>query len=255
MPNGVILGYQVYRNNSNIANTTETVYDDTGLTPNTYYSYYIESFNVIDSTVSSEVVFKTLEGIPTGISAPALTVLNSTSIFVMWMEPTVTHGAISQSILLVQSEGSEYIEVFRGNVFSYVVTNLRPFTSYSFIVQACTNGGCGSSTSSQNRTAQAPPTFQPAPTVTTLGATELLLQWEAPAEPNGIILGYVVNQREAPFDGDGVSVETVDEATRSLVVDGLRPFTRYQYQVESYTEAGGTESEWSEGRTGEAGIS
>ena len=195
------------------------------------------------------VKFKTLEGIPAGISAPTHIVLNSTAIAVMWVEPMVTHGTISHYILLVNQN-----EVFQGNTFSYVVTNLRPFTTYSFIVQACTNGGCGSSLSSENQTAEAAPTSQPAPDVTPQGATALLLQWETPAEPNGIIVQYTIFQREAPFDGDGVQVMIFDETTRSFVVHGLEPFTRYQFLVESHTTAGSTRSEWSEGITGEAGT-
>ena len=229
------------------------MYNDTGLTPNTYYSYRLESYNVIDSTTSSEVVFQTLEGVPTGISAPTYTVLNATSVAVMWTEPTVAHGTISHYVLLLSDDGA-YEEVFRGNAFTYIVTNLRPYTVYSFIIQACTTGGCGRSPSSQVRTAQAPPTSQPAPDVTALGDTELLIQWEAPAEPNGVILEYRIFQRGTPFEGDGEQIATVNETTQSYVVDELEPFTRYQFRVESYTEAGGTSSAWSDGTTGEAGT-
>jgi usherin len=230
------------------------MYNDTGLTPNTYYSYYLESFNVIDSTRSSEVVFKTLEGIPTGLDAPTYTVLNSTAVRVMWVEPMVAHGTISHYILLIatQSEDSEFEEVFRGNMFEHTVTNLRPYTNYTFIIEACTNGGCGASLSSQVQTAEAAPTSQPPPNVATLSDTQLSLTWEAPAEPNGVILGYRIFQREAPFEDDGVQIMNVDAATQSLAVNDLEPFTRYQFRVESYTKEGGTSSEWTEGRTGEA---
>lgn len=252
VPNGVILGYQLYRNGSNIANITETMYNDTGLTPNSYYSYFIVSYNVISSTTSAQTVFKTLEGVPTGLSPPTYRVLNSTAVDASWMEPAASHGTVSNyNLLLVQTDEDE--EVFRGFAFSYIVTNLRPFTTYSFIVQACTSGGCGSSNSSQVRTEQAPPTSQPAPNISSLSDTELLLQWDAPTEPNGIIIRYEVFQREAPFQGNGMLIQTVDGSTHSLVVDGLQPFTIYQFRVESHTQPGGTPSEWSEGRTGEAG--
>ena len=254
-PNGVIIGYQLYRNSSNIADLTERMYNDTGLTPNSYYSYSIESYNIIGSTTSTQVVFKTLEGIPTGLSPPTYQVLNSTAVNVLWTEPMVSHGTISNYVLLLVQTDAENEEVFQGNSFFYVVTNLRPFTTYSFIVQACTTGGCGSSSSSQVQTAQAPPTSQPAPTVTALSDTELQLQWDAPPEPNGIIVRYDFFQREDPFEGDGVFVSSVDgRDTLSLVVARLEPFTRYQFRVESHTEAGGTSSEWSEGMTLEAGM-
>ena len=256
-PNGVILGFRLFRNGSNIADVTSMAYNDTDLTPDTYYAYYIESYNIISSTTSTEIVSRTLEGIPTGLGPPTYQVLNSTAVEAYWMEPTVSHGTISDyRLVLVQAGGVDIDdeEVFQGFAFSYIVTNLRPFTVYSFIVQACTTGGCGSSNSSETQTAQAPPTFQPAPRVITLSDTQLSLQWDAPAEPNGIVISYSVFQREAPFEGDGSFVMSVNPSTLSLVVDGLQPFTTYQFRIESHTEPGGTSSEWSEGTTGEAGT-
>lgn len=248
-PNGVIVGYRLYRNGSNIANTIATIYNDTGLTPNTYYSYSIESYNIISSTTSTQGVFRTLEAMPTGLSPPTYGDPNSTAVNVSWTEPAISHGTISHYILLLDGE-----EVFRGLALSYVVTELRPYTNYSFVIQACTSGGCGSSESSRVQTAQAPPTSQPAPTISVRSDSQLHIQWDAPTEPNGIIIQYDVFQREAPFQGVGVLIGTVDGSTFSLIAEGLQPFTIYQFSVESYTEAGGTPSEWSEGRTGEAGT-
>lgn len=252
-PNGVIIGYRLYRNGSNIANITERSYNDTALIPNTYYSYAVESFNVIGSTTSIQVAFITLEGIPTGLSAPMYKVLNSTAVVVSWAEPTISHGTISTYVLVMETDSGN-LEVFEGDTFTYTVTNLRPYTIYSFFIQACTTGGCGSSNSSQVETAQAVPTFQPAPTVTPLSDTELNIEWNAPSEPNGILLEYRVFQRGAPYEGDGMLVTTVDADTLMLIIADLEPFTSYEFRVESYTEPGGTSSDWSEGRTQEAGI-
>lgn len=255
VPNGVILGYQLYRNGSSIANVTELTYNDTDLIPDTYYSYHIESYNVISSTASTQVVFKTLEGIPTGLSPPTYDVLNATAVTASWNEPTVSHGTISSYRLLLVLTDGENMEIFRGNSLFFVVTNLRPFTMYSFLVQACTTGGCGSSETSQVLTAQAPPTSQPVPSITALSATELSLRWDSPLEPNGIITHYDIFQREAPFTEDGVFIERVNGSdTLSLTVRGLESFTRYQFRVVAYTEAGGTSSDWSNGMTQEAGI-
>ena len=253
-PNGVILGYRLYRNGSSIANVTERSYNDTNLTPNAYYSYVLESYNVISSTTSTKAVLRTLEGVPTGLSAPMYDVFNSTAVRVSWEEPTVSHGTVSTYVLVMETDSGN-VEVFEGDAFSYIVTDLRPYTVYSFFIQACTTGGCGSSNSSRVETAQAPPTFQPAPNVSALSDTELQVQWSPPTEPNGVLLEYRVYQRDTPFEGDGFLVASVDANTLLLVVDDLDPFTSYQYRVESHTEPGGTFSEWSQGRTQEAGNS
>ena len=256
-PNGVILGYQIYRNGSNIANTTDTSYNDTNLIPNTRYTYFIVSFNIIGSTNSAEVLAVTLEGIPTGLDPPVYPVVNSTAVEVSWSEPGISHGLIIQYRLILVAVGGEATEeeVFRGLAFSYVVTNLQPFTVYSFVVQACTSGGCGPSDPSQVETAEAPPTFQPAPTVTTLSATSLSVRWTAPDQPNGVIVRYEVFLRAAPFEGDGQQVATVNSSVFLVEVDALLPFTAYQFSVESHTVAGGTRSEWSEGTTAQSGKS
>lgn len=181
--------------------------------------------------------------------------VNSTAVEVSWSEPNISHGVIVQyRLILVEAAGqTTEEEVFRGLAFSYVVTNLQPFTVYAFVVQACTSGGCGPSDPSQVETAEAPPTFQPAPSVVTLSATALSVQWSAPDQPNGVIIRYDVFQREAPFEGGGVEVATVNSSVFMVEVSGLLPFTTYQFSVESHTAAGGTRSEWSEGTTAQSG--
>ena len=195
----------------------------------------------------------TLEGIPTGLTAPTYKVLNSTAVGVSWVEPTISHGTVSTYILIMETDSGN-LEVFEGDMFTYTVTNLTPYTVYSFFIQACTTGGCGSSNSSQVQTDQAAPSFQPAPTVTSVSDMELNIVWNVPSEPNGILLQYRVFQRELPDEGDGMLVATVDADTLMVVIADLEPFTSYEFRVESYTEPGGTSSDWSEGRTQEAGI-
>lgn len=114
-------------------------------------------------------------------------------------------------------------------------------------------GGCGYSEASQVQTLQAPPTFQPAPNVTTVNATGLELTWAPPPDPNGILLQYEVYQRNAPFEGVGFLVGVVTGDVMVLVVGGLQPFTSYEFRVVSSTDGGSTPSEWAAGETGEAG--
>ena len=103
------------------------------------------------------------------------------------------------------------------------------------------------------QTAQAPPTFQPAPNVTTLSPTTVEVSWYPPPEPNGIVDRYEIFQRNASL-GEGFFVDSVPNGTLSLVVGGLRPFTQYEFHVLSYTAGGGTPSEWSQGSTASSGM-
>ena len=255
-PNGIIAGYIIYRNSTQIANISTLSYNDTGLTPDTVYSYVIEAFNVIGSTRSQPRTGRTLEGAPTRVQNPNLTALSATSVSASWVEPGTTNGVISRYELVRVTLGSEAVIiseeiVFTGLAMSTTVTGLLPFTDYFFVVRACTSGGCGSSEPSSVRTLEAPPTFQPAPNVTSLSSSSLLITWDIPTEPNGILTRYEIVQRNSPFVGEGLTVGTVLSGVEMFTVDGLRPFTVYEFRVLSYTEGGGTASQWSNGITDE----
>ena len=199
---------------------------------------------------------RTLEGAPTGVQSPTLTALSATSVSASWVEPGTTNGVISRYELVRVTLGSEAVItseeiVFTGLAMSTTVTGLQSFTDYYFVVRACTSGGCGSSEPLPVRTLEAPPTFQPAPNVTSLSSSSLLITWDIPNEPNGIITRYEVHQRNAPFVGEGFIVGTVLSGVERFTVNDLRPFTVYEFRVVSYSGGGGTPSEWSIGITDE----
>ena len=255
-PNGTILGYVIYRNGTQIANISDLSYNDTELTPDTVYSYVIEAFNVIGSTRSASRAGRTLEGAPTGVQSPNLMALSATSVSASWVEPGTTNGVISRYELVRVTLGSESVIVseeivFTGLSLSATVMGLRPFTDYFFVVRACTSGGCGSSEPSFVRTLEAPPTFQLSPNVTSLSSSSLLITWDIPAEPNGILTRYDIVQRNSPFIGEGFAVGMVLNGGEMFTVNGLRPFTIYEFRVVSYTGGGGTASEWTNGITDE----
>ncbi len=254
-PNGVISGYNVYRNGFVIATITEMSYNDTGLTPSTEYSYIIEAFNVVGATSSFAVQAQTLEGVPTGILQPFLEPSGSTAVLASWQEPAVPNGVIARYELVIVAVEGETTEttVFSGLAFSTTVSGLDPFTQYYFELRACTSGGCGSSEPTQVLSGEAPPTFQPAPNVTVVSATSLLVTWAPPPEPNGIITHYIVYQRNEPFQGEGFSVGNVSSEILLFVVRELRPFVTYEFRVVSFTVAGGTASEWTAGQTEQSG--
>ena len=211
---------------------------------------------MIGSTRSQPRIGRTLEGAPTGVQSLTLTAVNATSVSASWAEPGTTNGVISRYELVRVTLGSEVVIiseeiVFTGLAMSATVTGLQPFTNYFFVVRACTSGGCGSSEPSPIRTLEAPPTFQPAPNMTSLSSSSLLITWDIPTEPNGILARYDIVQRNAPFVGEGFAVGMVLNGGEMFTVDGLHPFTVYEFRVVSYTGGGGTASEWSNGITDE----
>ena len=260
-PNGVILGYNIYRDSVNVATTSMTQFNDTGLIPATGYSYFVEAFNIIGSTRSISASTQTLEGVPSGVSSPTLVAIGSTVVSASWSPPAVSNGVISRYELLlsVPSDGEvpdgEVQVVFVGLALEANVTGLTPFTVYSFVVQACTTGGCGPSPAADIQTGEAPPTFQPAPNVSTIDAVSLEVSWTTPPQPNGFVVQYSIYQRNDPFVGDGFLVDSVGATVRVVVVGGLRPFTEYEFSVASSTAVGGpTRSDWTRGLTAQSGT-
>ena len=56
---------------------------------------------------------------------------------------------------------------------------------YNLTVRACTVGGCADSEGVIFITKSAPPTSMPAPVITAISSTQLLVEWQPPLSPNG----------------------------------------------------------------------
>lgn len=250
VPNGFIVGYRVFQDGVLVANVTGLNYTSDGLQPNSQYSFFLEAFTSAGSTRSSPVTGRTLEGVPTGLAPPTLTPISSSSILASWTPPSEPNGVIVRYELLLEVDGI----VFTGLSLSATVSNLRAFTMYSFFIRACTAGGCGDSSLAQVQTLEAPPTFQSPPSVSTLTAATVLVEWVGPEVPNGIVTQYEVRRRESPFTGDGESIRNVTSNTTSFTAADLQSFTAYEFSVTSYTGGGATQSPWTRVTTGESGI-
>lgn len=235
-----------------------TLYNDTGLSPYTTYNYQVEAVNVIDSVRSTGFLAQTLQAAPQEVNPPSFVVINASSVRAQWQAPNVSNGIITEYRLILVSVDGEFlaspVNQFTGLDFNAVISGLGPYSLNSFILEACTMADCSTSDTVTVRTGEAPPGFQSPPNITTINSTSLSLVWSSPSQPNGIIVRYEVRQRASPFTGDGVLVETITpSAPLSLIIGGLEAFTVYQYSVVSYTSAGGTQSDWSMGRTSEKG--
>ncbi len=74
---------------------------------------------------------------------------------------------------------------------SATLTDLVPFTYYTFRVSACTAGvfaGCVTSDGVVVDTKMDMPEGQQQPTITALSSTVLYVEWEPPEHPNGTLL-------------------------------------------------------------------
>ena len=231
-------------------------YLDTGLNPNTPYAYAVQSTNDAGSVTSISAVVTTLEAAPEELNPLEITTLNSTAILTSWIAPNKSNGVIIlYEVLIVAENGvglDSPVTVFSDLGLSAEIGDLSPFTLYSFVLRACTSAGCSLSMPGNESTDEAAPQFQPAPSVTVVDQSSVLVSWVKPSQPNGIILQYGVYQRSEPFDGQGKLVGFRNSSVLSLLVSGLLPFTEYEFSVESITIAGGTYSNWTRNRTAQS---
>ena len=229
--NGLLQSYQMQRNNTipwSFAPEDHRTYTDTGLLAYTYYSYRITACTAGGCTTSPATVIRTQETAPYFVNPPQLTSKSATSIEVSWLPPQITNGQIREYRLKVD-DNTRYI----GLDTKYLVDNLTPYFAYTFVLTACTYGGCQDSSSVQGRPEEAPPTGMKTPELRVTSSTSIEVTWNAPEYPNGIITSYEVRR-------DGTLVYT----TPNLMYTDyeVEPGKQYSYRVTAYNSQGSTVS-------------
>lgn len=259
-PNGLILRYELYRNNTLVYNGTDRIFTDTGLTPYTLYTYSIIVYTDGGSTrsVDSEKLYRTSSDVPEGVRPPQLSNVLARSIDAAWLPPISPNGIIVvYRLSSTNTRSATPVHHYSGTSLSFLITGLRPFTVYNFTITACTIIGCAESEILTQATRSAAPDSQPAPYLTPLdGGQSIHVYWDAPTEPNGVIQFYDLFMRQSPFTDAGTTQATkLNPSQRNFTVISLRPYTEYEFRVVSYTSQvrGDTTSTWARTRTLEDG--
>ena len=211
-PNGVITSYDVRRDGNLIftdSSSTDgvlaTAYTDYELQPGEEYTYTVVARNSKGSVESPLSQAQTYETSPSGLEAPSLTPLSSTSIQVEWVPPLRPNGQIVNYTLYI---GNSLVYSGPSNQLSYVVPGLSFFQQYTFRLQACTARGCQLSLPVSSQTLEAPPQQQAAPMLTALadgsGAhLAVYAIWRPPLQQNGNLLYYQLQRRFVITNEDG----------------------------------------------------
>uniref|UniRef100_A0A2C9JJ39 Usherin n=1 Tax=Biomphalaria glabrata TaxID=6526 RepID=A0A2C9JJ39_BIOGL len=274
-PNGVILRYSIYRNNSVVGNTLPNVTNflDSNLQPFTFYNYFVEVMNAFGSSRSPQITFQTLPGNPSNDMNLTVTDIRARSAFCTWTPPTNLNGPLLKyNIISVMLASNTTRVEWEGNSTSAMLTTLSPYTRYNLVPRACTVGGCTDSRAVQIITMSAAPEGQQPPNITALSSSELYVTWQPPLFPNGIIIFYELwmrgplgpdNQYNPPasriFNPSGrfdtlatPAGNPLDPPDTWYTVGGLQAYTTYEFQVYSQNDVSKAASPWVKGRTLEA---
>uniref|UniRef100_A0A7N6BG83 receptor protein-tyrosine kinase n=1 Tax=Anabas testudineus TaxID=64144 RepID=A0A7N6BG83_ANATE len=191
-------------------------------------------------------------------SAPQqlISVVNETSVVLEWAPPRRLGGRSDTSYsleCLICQTGSQLCLPCGSDVLfapgqtglkttRVVVSELRAHTHYTFIIHArngvsqASGAGAAQSVSVTVTTNQAAPSPVSAIQASDVTRHSLLLSWQQPDRPNGVILEYEVKFYEK--DQRERSYRIMRTFSRSVDVTGLNPLTVYVFHVRARTAAG-----------------
>ena len=234
--NGILTGYQIYRDDSLILTTLSTFYTDTNLDPFSRYSYILEVCTNGGCTNSSAVTNTTLEALPEGVSDPNISELQPRLLVVSWQPPTRPNGVITEYILTLTSNNTILL---RGLALSLALTDLTPYMTYSFQLSVCNSIGCTLSEIVEIQTPETDPEGFSAPSLRNINSTSVDISWNAPNMPNGNITRYTVRRGTS---GSQVTIIVFEGLAFSYIDTNLVPSTQYSYMVEAVNGGGSVES-------------
>ena len=231
--NGVLLGYQLQRNQSvpwsfSPADAREHV--DTGLSAYTLYAYVVTACTVAGCTPSAHTIVRTAQSAPLYVAPPTVVAISSTRLNVTWTPPQVTNGRLVAYQLRVDSETT----VYSGLATQHTLTGLVPYRLYSVVLSACTQGGCVDSAPASGRPLEAPPEAMPLPELRVTGTSSIEVSWGAPLRANGVITAYELRR-------DATLIDTTS-GRRQFIDYDVRPGREYSYRVTAFNSRGSTVS-------------
>ncbi|KPP78949.1 phosphatidylinositol phosphatase PTPRQ-like [Scleropages formosus] len=165
-----------------------------------------------------------------------------------------TRSAVTSFSTEVTTSTREVIDVSADHL-SYVVQNLNPFTEYTFTVSAFTGVGEGPPVKIREKTREQVPSAVQSVSYQNISTTSILLSWEPPLNPNGLITHYTVyvldlGSQEAfqrvmnktsilltvavCFD----SVAEFNKLWKLNITPRLKKYTKYKVRVAASTAAG-----------------
>ncbi|XP_028833288.1 receptor-type tyrosine-protein phosphatase delta-like isoform X15 [Denticeps clupeoides] len=235
--NGQVVGYRVYYTTDPSLHVNQWEKEIVrsanfitiqSLTPNkTYYIRVLAFTSVGDGPLSNDLQIIAKTGVPSQPTEFKAEAVSETSILLSWVPPTQTspenHITAYELIYRKGNEAEEQKVTFDPST-TYLLKDLKPFSSYTFQLAAHSKHGVGAFTS--EFTAETPQTmFATNFRVKAAMKSAVLLSWETREKYN----------KGQPFTilyGNSQSVE-VDGRLSQKLISGLRPETQYSFLLTS----------------------
>ncbi|XP_026059721.1 receptor-type tyrosine-protein phosphatase S isoform X8 [Carassius auratus] len=239
--NGQVVGYRVYYTSDSSLSVSQwekemvrgtNFLNIRDLTPNKTYYIRVLAFTAVgDGPLSSDLHIIAKTGVPSQPTELKAEVKSETSILLSWIPPAHSGtDAITGYELIYRLGDQPEQKISFDPSSSYLLKNLKPFSTYIFQLAARSKHGLGAFTS--EITVQTPQTlFAVNFRVKAAMKSSVLLTWESRTTTNkaqSLIISY----------GDGESVE-VDGRLGQKLVTKLKPQSLYTFMLTSKADATG----------------
>ncbi|KAM3876945.1 usherin [Diretmus argenteus] len=253
MPNGVITSYGLWLDGTLVLNSSSSqrflVVD--GLSPWTRHILRLQACTAQGCGKGPVVEMRTLEKAPVGPVLLELTNQSSRSLRARWTAPPRPNGNLSYTLHYKSKDGDGVLDgrTVAGSWLS--VTDLKPYTSYSFWIRGCNTQGCVESLPRNVTMLPAAPDGVSPPRLAHASSASLNVSWSGPAYANAPgPLRYTLHMRASPQRPVVSLLENAINAF-SYSVEGLSPYTHYLFRVVVSHTHGQTASSWASLRTTE----
>ncbi|XP_035015585.2 neural cell adhesion molecule L1.2 isoform X2 [Hippoglossus stenolepis] len=193
--------------------------------------------------------------------------INSTTIKVTWLavdRETVRGHLLGYKIYLTrtgsrghhrgrrakESESTMVVET-GANEEKKVISDLRPFSHYSLAVLVFNSKGEGPASETLSfKTHEGVPGPPMSLSLDSPSETEMTLQWTPPEQPNGVLIGYLLQYQLVESDDSPMQVETIDDPTvTQLTLRSLDRHSHYRFYLRGRTATGDGEPIMKDGAT------
>lgn len=189
--NGEIVMYILKLNDEEVYRGKQLSAQVFDLHPHVTYTVVLMACTNGGCTASSPTSVLTRESLPSGMPAPTLKVTGPESVEVTWREPIHPNGVIT-GYELRRNESL----IYTGMDTRYHDFTLLPSVAYSYTITANNSEGATTSPPTVARTQPSAPSGVVPPRLQALGPFSIMVQWEPPARPNGVIISYSLYKRD-----------------------------------------------------------
>uniref|UniRef100_A0A3Q1KB55 Receptor-type tyrosine-protein phosphatase delta n=1 Tax=Anabas testudineus TaxID=64144 RepID=A0A3Q1KB55_ANATE len=254
-PNGQVVGYRVYYTSDNTLPVNQwekqmvrsaNFITIQGLTPNkTYYIRVLAFTSVGDGPLSQDLQIIAKTGVPSQPSEFKGEAKSETSILLTWVAPPQggpDNQITGYELVYRRADDTEEVRMSFEPSTSYLLKNLKPFSTYTFQLAARSKHGIGAYTNEVS--IDTPQTLPSAPpqdiTCTSPSSTSILVSWTPPPLEfqNGIITGYSIQYSNTEGNKTSKRIDGIPPESSPYLLENLEKWTEYGITIRAQTEAG-----------------